>query len=149
MDADHINLGFAGNAKGEDEIADYIASLDMSCFILDYDYNAPDAEHLQKTHEPFFLKVREKHPELPIIITSRPNARLKPFAAARREIIRETYQHALLRGDQHVFFADGQKMMSLFGADGGTVDNCHPNDLGSACIAKALEDMIREQICLV
>ena len=38
---DFHNLGFAGNAKGEKEIAEYIAELPMSIFVYDYDHNAP------------------------------------------------------------------------------------------------------------
>ena len=41
LDAAQINLGFSGNAKGEEVIARYIASLDMSLFVYDYDYNTP------------------------------------------------------------------------------------------------------------
>ena len=41
LDAAQINLGFSGNAKGKEIIARYIASLDMSLFVYDYDYNAP------------------------------------------------------------------------------------------------------------
>ena len=58
LDADYINLGFSGSAKGEMEIANYIAGLDMSVFILDYDHNAPTIEHLAETHEPFFKMIR-------------------------------------------------------------------------------------------
>ena len=56
FDIDFINLGFAGSAKGEECISKYIADMEMSCFVLDYDYNAPSPEHLQNTHEAMFLK---------------------------------------------------------------------------------------------
>ena len=57
FDCDYINLGFSGNAKAEDEIADYIKNLDMSVFVYDYDHNAPTTEHLKKTHERMFGKI--------------------------------------------------------------------------------------------
>ena len=71
LDTAQINLGFSGNAKGEEVIARYIASLDMSLFVYDYDYNAPSVEHLQATHEPFFRIIREAQPELPVVMISR------------------------------------------------------------------------------
>ncbi len=48
LNADMFNLGFTGNAKGEPEMAAYIAGLDMSALVLDYDYNAASAEALKK-----------------------------------------------------------------------------------------------------
>ena len=65
LDTDYINLGFSGNAKGEDAIAEYIKNLDMSVFVYDYDHNAPDTEHLKNTHEKMFKTVREANPTLP------------------------------------------------------------------------------------
>ncbi|MBQ7368754.1 MAG: hypothetical protein IJW60_03490, partial [Clostridia bacterium] len=50
LDCEHINLGFSGSAKGEPAMRDYLATLDMSVFVLDYDHNAPNEEHLQDTH---------------------------------------------------------------------------------------------------
>lgn len=73
FDTDYINLGFSGNARAEDAIAEYISNLDMSIFVYDYDHNAPTVEHLQKTHKPMFDKIRAKHPDLPIIMLTRPN----------------------------------------------------------------------------
>ena len=35
---DHINLGFSGNGKGEDLMADYLANIPCSCFVIDYYY---------------------------------------------------------------------------------------------------------------
>jgi hypothetical protein len=46
LDAPVRNFGFAGNAKGEDYMAEEIASLELSAFVLDYDHNAPNPEHL-------------------------------------------------------------------------------------------------------
>lgn len=74
---DHINLGFSGSAKGEKEIAEYISTLDMSVFVYDYDCNSPTVEHLQETHEPMFQKIRLAHPDLPIVMLSRPFYYLK------------------------------------------------------------------------
>ena len=54
LDADFINLGFSGSARGEETIANYIKYLKMSAFVYDYDHNAPNSEHLRKTHEPMF-----------------------------------------------------------------------------------------------
>ena len=72
LDADYINLGFSGSAKGELPIADFINSLDISIFVYDYDHNAPTVEHLAATHESFFKRIREKHPDLPVVMMTRP-----------------------------------------------------------------------------
>jgi len=143
---DHVNLGFSGSARGEDVIADYIASLEMSVFVLDYDHNAPSAEHLKNTHEKLFLKVRERHPELPVIMVSRPKARLDADEILRREIIETTYKNAVSRGDKNVYFIDGSAMMRTFGGDNGTVDGCHPTDLGFMCMAKVIGEAVAKAL---
>ena len=109
LDADHINLGFSGHARGESCMADYINTLDMSVFVLDYDHNAPTVEHLAATHELFFLRVRKAHPTLPIIMMTRPNAphslrpdgELNADVAARREVVLTTYWERLMEEELH------------------------------------------------
>lgn len=142
LDIDHINLGFSGNAKGEPEMRAYLAGLEMSAFVLDYDHNAPTAEHLQKTHEPLFLAVREAHPDLPVLMMSRPKFRLTEDEKKRREIVLATVENAVKRGDNNVSFLDGPALMAAAGNE-GTVDNCHPNDLGFYSMAKAVETALR------
>ena len=143
FDCDHINLGFSGNARGEDEIANYIADLDMSLFVYDYDHNAPTVEHLAETHERMFGIIREKNPDLPIIMMSRPRFYLCSHEEKRLEIIKKTYENAIANGDKNVYFIDGRDLCKICGNE-GTVDGCHPTDLGFFSMAQTLGDFIEE-----
>ncbi len=144
LDCDYINLGFSGSARGEQAMAEYIAGLDMSAFVLDYDHNSPSSHHLKETHFPFYLTVHEKNPDLPIIMLSRPQSRLNESEKKRRDIILKTYVAAVDRGDKNVYFIDGGEILNIFGSDSGTVDNCHPNDLGFMCMAKAIGSVLKK-----
>ena len=135
FDCDHINLGFSGSAKAEDAMAEYIASLDMSVFVYDYDCNAPDPDYLSKTHEKMFQTIRKAHPDLPVVMVTRPMPRLDPVWAKRRDIVMRTYLNARESGDENVRFVDGSAMMNVYGGDSCTVDGVHPNDLGFSCMA--------------
>jgi len=143
LHVDHINLGFSGSARAEDEIANYIAHMDMSVFVYDYDHNARTAEYLQKTHEKMFRIIRDAHPNLPIVMMSMPKYYLTEPEEARRAVIETTYRNALQKGDRNVYFLDGKALMAMAG-DEGTVDNCHPTDLGFMSMAKTLGDLLAE-----
>lgn len=146
-DADFYNFGFSGNAKGEREMAEFLNGFDMSVFFYDYDHNAPDAEHLKNTHERFFNIIRKAHPQLPIIIITKPDFDSdKSENDKRRQIIRQTYDNAILNGDKNVYFIDGELLFGKNDRDSCTVDGCHPNDLGfmrmAECINRTLKDII-------
>jgi hypothetical protein len=129
VDAPQINLGFSGSGKGESAVAEAIAGLKLAAFVMDYDHNAPNIQHLKDTHEKFFKIIREKNPELPIIILSKCD-----FNGGgdneRRKIIRQTYENAVKNGDKKVWFIDGETLFGTENRDACTVDGCHPNDLG-------------------
>lgn len=143
FDCDHINLGFSGSARAQTEMAEYIAGLDMSLFVYDYDHNADDPEFLKQTHERMFRIIREKNPTLPIIMMSRPKPYLAEHEKQRLEIIKKTYENAVAGGDKNVYFIPGPDLCALCGNE-GTVDDCHPTDFGFASMAKALGDFIEE-----
>lgn len=139
------NLGFSGSCKGERRMAEYIADMDMSAFILDYDHNAPTSEHLERTHKPFFEIVRAKHPTLPIIMLTRPS--IYPDSAVdqrNREIIRRTYDEARASGDENVYFIDGGEYFKGYGYDDCIADGLHPNDMGFRAMADAILVYLRE-----
>ena len=137
FDFNYINLGFSGGCRAELEFARYIAGLDLSAFVLDYDHNAPSCADLEATHEPFFKEYRKLRPDVPVIFISASDhcsgleSRMK-----RREVIRKTYENALAAGDKNVYFVDGLKAYEEVGVEFCTVDNAHPNDLGFYLIYK-------------
>lgn len=149
LDADFINLGFSGSGLGEAVLAEYIADLPMSAFVMDYDDNAPTVEHLQATHEPFFQIIRKKNPDLPIVILSCPYLRFDPAYKRRtREVVRATWEHAKAAGDENVWFIDGETLWAEEGWDSCTMDLCHPNDLGHWRTAQKLIPVLRKALKL-
>lgn len=143
FNCDYVNLGFSGNAKAEDEIADYIKNLDMKLFVYDYDHNAPSAEHLEKTHARMFQTIRKANPTLPIIMMARPKFEPDENEMIRKEIVKKTYTDAVAAGDKNVYYIDGKELVSYCGNE-GTVDRVHPTDFGFASMAKILGDFIEK-----
>lgn len=149
LDAEQINLGFSGCGRGEPAVARAIASLDLSAFVMDYDHNAPDAEHLRATHGEFFRIVRDARPELPVVMMSKCDIwRDRGYAAnsARRAIVRETFERAAASGDANVHFIDGETLFGECDREECTVDTCHPNDLGFQRMFEAVLPVLREAI---
>ena len=151
LNADYINLGFSGSAKGETPMAEYLATLckNASAFVCDYDHNAPNPEHLKQTHLPLYRAVRKENPDLPILLISSPDISLKPATwLSRMEIIRKTYLIAKSEGDEKIWFLPGNKLFEGIGWDSCTVDGCHPNDLGFFRMATAIEPYLKEMLNL-
>lgn len=146
LGCDHINLGFSGNCLAEPIMAEYIAGLDMQAFVLDYDHNAPSVEHLEKTHEALFRCVRQKQPDLPILIVTAADYCYGPTREQRKAVIRRTYENAVKSGDQNVYFLDGDEIYKEVGISYCTVDFSHPNDLGFLCMARAIGNILKTMI---
>lgn len=147
LDGNFINLGFSGNAYGEQVMCDYTASLDPLVFVCDYDYNAPNPEHLAATHYNFYETFRKAHPFTPYIMVSKPDFRPENSEdICRLSIIRGSYEKAKAAGDSHVYFVDGSHIFDGEFRDSCTVDGCHPNDLGFYRMALAIGAMIERAI---
>ena len=147
LNADLINLGFSGSGRGEEIVARTIASLKLSAFVMDYDHNAPDIEHLENTHEKFFRIIREKQPELPVLMISKCDFDPAPVEnKARREIIRKTYDNAVAAGDKNVYFVDGETLFGKTDRSACTVDGCHPNDIGFLRMAENILPTLKKAL---
>ena len=145
LDVDYYNFGFSGSCMGELAVAECIGDIPISIFVYDYDHNAPNAEFLQKTHEPFFLAFREKQPNTPVVMLSKPDVFGENLETKqRRDIIYQTYKNALDRGDKNVYFIDGKTLFGATDRYACTADGLHPNDVGARRMAEAIEPTIRK-----
>ncbi|MBQ3055761.1 MAG: hypothetical protein IJC88_06615 [Oscillospiraceae bacterium] len=145
LDCDYMNFGFSGNAKGEPAMAEYLASLSMSAFVLDYDHNAPTHAHLEETHGRFFEIMRKAHPNLPILMMTRPVYFRGEWELGFERIVQNTYETARAAGDENVYLLTGDQLMALV-QDNGTVDNVHPTDSGFLSMANAIEPVLRKML---
>ncbi len=138
LDTEYINFGFSGSAKAEDAICNYMASLDYSVFVSDYDHNAPSPEYLAETHEKLYKTIRAAHPDVPVVFVGKPDFWLTAKdAVKRRDVIYTTYKHALERGEK-VLFVDGYSLFHGDLREECMVDGCHPNDLGMSRMADVI-----------
>lgn len=140
---DFINLGFSGCARGEVAMSDYLSGLAMSVLVCDYDHNSTSADFLNKTHYPFYRAIRDRRPELPIILVSRPDFHEDiQEEVKRREVVFTTYMRGLGEGDTKLFYIDGEGIFDKEYRDCSTVDGCHPNDFGFVAMAKVIGDVV-------
>lgn len=146
LDADYRNYGFSGCAKGEEVFADFLAQQDkISAFVYDYDHNTPSIEHLRETHEKFFLRFRSAHPDVPVLMLSRPD--VDPYTddiQQLRDIVCQTYQNARARGDKNVYFIDGRQYFGDLGRAECTIDGVHPTALGMMRMAETIYPVLRK-----
>ena len=161
---DFINLGFSGNAKAEEEMVDYLSTLDCSLFVCDYDHNASDVEYLEKTHYRLYERYRAVRKNTPILFLTRTDLfqaerkELLPSdekfnvnrqvdmknSLARKEVVYKTYLRAKSLGDDRVYFLDGEELFGTNDVDNCTVDGCHPNDLGFYRMAEGIYKKMKE-----
>jgi lysophospholipase L1-like esterase len=151
LDTDYYNYGFSGAAKGEPAFAEYIAShQNMSAFVMDYDHNAPSAEHLRETHAPFFDVIRKAHPALPVLMMTKPDFDNDPDNnAERRAVVMNTYMRAVNGGDRNVYFLDGEQFFGFFGREECTADRIHPNALGFMRMAEHVYPTLKKMLGLL
>ncbi len=140
---DFINMGFSGNAKAEPNMIEYLAGIDCSVFVFDYDHNAPTVEFLKATHEKAYLQYRERMPNVPILFVSKPDHCDSEDTKARFSVIKKTYTNALQNGDKNVYLLDGRTLFGQAWRD-CTVEGLHPTDLGFYFMAKKIGGIINK-----
>ncbi len=138
FDLDFINLGFSGSCRGEQVIVDYMATLDFSAFVCDFDHNRSSAQKLEESHYNVYETIRKKHPDVPFYMISRPDFRWNKMDFDRRAVIMESYLRARETGDRNVYFIDGSAFFATPDLLNCTVDTGHPTDVGFQYMADAI-----------
>jgi lysophospholipase L1-like esterase len=130
-----INLGFSGNGKMEPEMADLLAELDPSVYVIDCLPNMV-ADEIKERVEPFVRKLRTAHPDTPIVLVEDRtmqdsfmiSGRMEYYHLKDRAELKAACERLRTAGVKNLHYIEGEH---LLGDDGeGTVDSSHPNDLG-------------------
>ncbi len=152
LNMDFTNLGVWGRCKGETAFAEYIANLDdISMLVMDYDGNEHKASVLDARHYNFYKKVRDAHPDIPIVLLTRSGNRLQvknaedsrySTTAELREVIRQTYEKAKAGGDENIHYVDGETFFGFSHAY--FADGVHPTPIGQQKMADVLTVVLEE-----
>lgn len=143
-----INLGFSGLCKMEPAMADVLADLDPSVFVIDCLPNMQLPEIKERT-APLIKRLRQSHPETPIVLVENPNysqtlwnQSVSRSVAAKNKIFSAEVSKLKGEGVKNLIYVSGER---LFGTDGSsTVDGIHPTDLGFTMVANALEPVLKD-----
>lgn len=143
-----INLGFSGNGRMEQPLADLMASIDAAIYVIDCLPNMNSQDVAART-EPLVQTLRKARPNTPILLVedrSYSNAFLVKSAQDRnqqnRQALQTAYQKLTAAGVSKLYYLPGDQ---LLGKDNlGTVDGSHPTDLGFMRMADVFEPLLRK-----
>ena len=128
----------------EKEMAELLSELDPAIYVLDCLWNMSPQEVSERV-EPFIIRLRESRPTTPIILAEDSNFRGLP--SEKGDILRKIFAKLSKQGDKNLYILPNKGML---GEDSdGTVDGCHPNDLGlarqAAVFMTCLEPILKKQ----
>ena len=145
-----INLGFSGNGRMEQELADLLAELDVAAYVIDCLPNIVATDVAQRT-EPLVRTLRKAKPNTPILLVedrSYADSFLVTSKRQRNEQSRAAllavYKRLQADGVKELYYLEGEHQI---GDDGeGTVDSSHPTDLGFLRMADVFEPVLRKML---
>jgi len=160
LDVPIVNLGFSGSGRMEMEMSEHLAAIDASCYVLDCLWNmntvrseTPDFADItdrkppfpvvRARYEPFIRNLRRLRPDVPIVMAEQCDVYCKG-QSEKDLFMRKIYEKLIAEGWKNLVYLPKDEMYS--GDLEGTVDGCHPNDLGMMSMAVAFGKAVREAL---
>jgi len=145
-----INLGFSGNARLDYEIAEVMAGVEASLYILDFVPNA-SVQEINEKMERFFYIIRSKHPRTPVLFVEDPvfthtlfDQKIDGEVRSKNQALHQVFDLLKKRGEKDIYLLTSEDML---GDDGeATVDGVHFTDLGFLRYAELLYPLIQKII---
>ena len=150
LDVPVVGLGFSGSGWMEYEMSEHLARIDASCYVLDCLWNMRMDSNTRpagvpENYERFIRNLRAKRPDVPIVMAEQcdvycgePNA--------KDVFIRALYEKLVAEGWTNLVYLPKKDMYT--GDYEGTVDGCHPNDLGMQSMKNAFGKAVRAALKL-
>jgi hypothetical protein len=142
LDRPVINLGFMGSGLMEPELSALLAELSPEVFVIDCLWNMAllTEPEIDRRIGVLIATIRKAHKETPIVFVGQscpyPEVHPTKWTKCQAAAVRKARES----GVRGLVLIDGVKLM---GTDGeGTVDGCHPTDLGMLRQAEVLRPII-------
>lgn len=127
-----INLGFSGNGQLDLPIAELMAKVDASCFVLDFVPNASIAQ-MQERMVTFYKIIRDAHPNTPIIFVDDPifssswlDKRIAKEVETKNKCFHDILDSIQMKDDNVAYMPS----INMVAEDGdGSVDGIHFTDV--------------------
>jgi hypothetical protein len=134
LNVECLNFGFSGNGKMEQPVAELIAGINASCYVIDGTGNM-SAEEVHKNAIPLVKIIRSKHPSTPIVFVECTLFEKAFFEDTTRNMINKKnlalkieYEEMVKNRFSNIYYIDNK---SALGNDHeATVDDVHFTDLG-------------------
>lgn len=150
LNMETINLGFSGNAFIDYEVAEMMAEVDASAYVLDYVPNASPEQIVEKT-EKFVRILREKRPDVPLVFVEDPifthslfDRRMAKEIQDKNEAMNRAFSSLKKQGYEKIYLVKGESMLPANGES--TVDGIHFTDCGFEQYAKVLYPLLKKVI---
>jgi len=144
-----INLGFSGNGRMETEMADLLAELDPSVYVLDCLPNM-NGQMVAERVAPFVSRLRQAHPETPILLLEDRSYSDAFLVTSRRRGNEENrrqlhlaYSRLQSEGIKQLYYLPGNRLLGDERDNLATVDGSHPTDLGFMRQADAFYEALK------
>ena len=144
LDVPVVNLGFSGSGRMEVEMSEYLGRIDAGCFVLDCLWNMSD-RLVEERYEPFVRNLRALRPDVPIVMAEQCDVFCKGPSPKDRQV-RALYDKLVAQGWKNLHYLPKTEMHE--GDFEGTIDGCHPNDLGMRTLAQAFGKALRRVLRL-
>lgn len=143
LNRDIINLSTTMCCRGTIKAAEMIGKLDCDSIVIDYSRNASDLDYFKNTHETFYKKIREYHPDKKIIIMTTAvfnNCKTYEFFD---DVIYETYNNAKKRGE-NTFILNQKELFDRDEYDFAAIDGAGYTDYGMFRVAEKLTELLNK-----
>ena len=150
LDWEIVNLGFSGNGKLDFEIAEAMAIIPASCFVIDCLPNV-NVDLINEKYIRFLEIIREKHPETPVILVENIlyphmyfDQKVHYLIHEKNETLNRIFQEQKKKGDKNIYYVKADKLIG--NSQETTVDGVHLTDLGFQVMAENLYPVIRKKL---
>lgn len=150
LDREIVNLGFSGNGKLDLEIAEAMASVNASCFVMDCLPNLT-VELINENYLRFLEILRQKNPACPIILVENIlyphmyfDKNVNNLLKEKNEALKRIFQEQRKKGDRNIYYVKADKLIG--DSQEATVDGVHLTDLGFLLMAENLYPVLRKRL---